>query len=123
MLAPFPWQIGKMSQALIMPETLVWWCLLPVMVSGLLYSIRFRLRPAIPILVFSTMLTLAYSIFQGNIGMAYRQRTQIQVFLFMFIAVGIVMIMEKRENKKEQLRASHITTRERGRRISEGIAA
>ncbi len=46
------------------------------------------------------MLTLAYSVFQGNVGMAYRQRTQIQVFLFMFVAVGITIIIEKRENKK-----------------------
>jgi hypothetical protein len=108
--APFPWQIGKMSQALIFPETLVWWCLLPVMLSGMFYTIRNKLRPAIPILVFSTMLTLAYSIFQGNVGMAYRQRTQIQVFLFMFIAVGISIVLEKRENKKQLLRQSDFNT-------------
>ena len=119
MFAPFPWQIGKMSQALIFPETLVWWGLLPVMISGLIYTIRYRLRPAIPILVFSTMLTVAYSIFQGNVGMAYRQRTQIQVFLFMFVAVGVVMIMEKRENKKQELRENRIAMNERSRRIKE----
>ena len=45
------------------------------------------------------MLTLAYSIFQGNVGTAYRQRTQIQVFMFMFIGVGYVLIKENNENK------------------------
>jgi hypothetical protein len=45
------------------------------------------------------MLTLAYSIFLGNIGTAYRQRTQIQVFLFMFIAVGWTLWQERSENK------------------------
>jgi hypothetical protein len=46
------------------------------------------------------MLTLAYSMFLGNVGTAYRQRTQIQVFLFMFIAVGWALFREKKEDKK-----------------------
>ncbi len=46
------------------------------------------------------MLTISYSIFQGNVGTAYRQRTQIQVFLFIFIGVGWTIIQERRENQK-----------------------
>ncbi len=98
MLAPFPWQMASLRQAITLPEVLVWWAMLPLMVSGFIYSVRHRLRKALPILIFSITLTLAYSIFQGNVGTAYRQRTQIQVFLFMFIAVGWVLMKEKREN-------------------------
>jgi hypothetical protein len=50
--------------------------------------------------LFSLMLTLAYSVFQGNVGTAYRQRTQIQVFLFIFIAVGWQLFRERQEDKK-----------------------
>lgn len=107
MFAPFPWQISKMSQAIIMPETLVWWALIPIMISGLIYTIRHKFRAAIPIIIFSLMLTLSYSIFQGNVGMLYRQRIQIQVFLFIFIAVGWALIAEKRENKKLQIQAKN----------------
>jgi hypothetical protein len=46
------------------------------------------------------MLTLGYAVLQGNVGTAYRQRSQIQVFLFIFIAVGITVLLEKRENMK-----------------------
>ena len=46
------------------------------------------------------MLTIAYSIFLGNVGTAYRQRTQIQVFLFILVGVGWTIFNEKRENKK-----------------------
>ena len=35
-------------------------------------------------------LTLAYALMQGNIGTAYRQRTQITMFFFIFMGVGIV---------------------------------
>jgi hypothetical protein len=99
LLAPFPWQMTNWRQAITLPEVLLWWSSIPFLLSGLWYTIRYRLRSSIPILVFSLMLTLAYSIFLGNIGTAYRQRTQIQVFLFMFIAVGWTLWQERSENK------------------------
>lgn len=104
MMAPFPWQVQKFSQVLIVPEIFAWWCLIPILFIGLWYTLKNKLRASIPVLLFSLMLTISYSIFQGNVGMAYRQRTQIQVFLFMFIAVGITVLLEHRENKKTQLR-------------------
>lgn len=100
MLAPFPWQMSSIRQLITLPEVLIWWSMLPLMVSGIWYAVRKRSRSAFPILFFSFMLTLAYSIFQGNVGTAYRQRTQIQVFLFIFIAVGWELWKEKREDKK-----------------------
>lgn len=100
MFAPFPWQVTNLRQAIALPETLLWWLMVPLMIAGIGYTIRHRLREAFPIILFSLMLTLAYSIFQGNVGTAYRQRTQIQVFLFMFIAVGWVLRKEAKENKK-----------------------
>jgi hypothetical protein len=100
MLAPFPWQMTTLRQMITLPEVLLWWATIPLMLIGLWYTIKHRLRTAIPIMIFSLMLTLAYSIFLGNVGTAYRQRTQIQVFLFMFIAVGWVLFKERRENKK-----------------------
>ena len=99
MLAPFPWQLANMRQAITIPEMIVWWCSIPLLIAGLIYTIKNRLRNAIAILIFTLMLTIAYSIFQGNVGTAYRQRTQIQVFLFIFIAVGWTLKQEKKENR------------------------
>lgn len=55
-----------------------------------------------PILIFTLMLTFAYSVFQGNVGTAYRQRAQLLVFYFIFVAVGFVLVKEKREERKRQ---------------------
>lgn len=99
-LAPFPWQMTNLRQLITLPEVLLWWASLPFLIKGLIYAARNRLRKAIPILVFSVLLTLVYSIFLGNVGTAYRQRTQIQVFLFIFIAVGWTLYNEEKENKK-----------------------
>jgi hypothetical protein len=45
------------------------------------------------------MLTLAYSVFQGNVGTAYRQRSQLLVFYFIFVSVGYELLRERREEK------------------------
>jgi hypothetical protein len=48
------------------------------------------------------MLTIAYALLQGNVGTAYRQRSQLLVFYFIFVAVGGVLLLEKREAKRQQ---------------------
>lgn len=98
-LAPFPWQATNIRQAITIPDVLVWWALIPFAVSGLIYTFKNKLRPAIPILIFTVLLTVAYSITQGNVGTAYRQRTQIQVFLFIMVAVGWTLYKERKENR------------------------
>jgi 4-amino-4-deoxy-L-arabinose transferase-like glycosyltransferase len=100
LFAPFPWQLANLRQSITLPEMLIWWASFPMLILGLWFTIRYRLRQAFPILIFTTMLTLSYSIFQGNIGTAYRQRSQLLVFYFMFVAVGIVLFKEKKENAK-----------------------
>jgi hypothetical protein len=120
MCAPFPWQLGSVRQAISFPEVLLWWAMMPLLVVGIVYAIRHKLRSAFPILFFSLVLTLAYSIFQGNVGTAYRQRTQIQVFLFIFIAVGWELWKEKREDRRTERLMKHKRFGERVRAGSLG---
>jgi 4-amino-4-deoxy-L-arabinose transferase-like glycosyltransferase len=102
MFAPFPWAVQGLRQALTLPETLVWYALMPALVRGIAFTVRHRFRAALPIFAFAISLTLAYSLFQGNVGTAYRQRTQITMFFFVFMGAGIV---EKRR-RKERLRSA-----------------
>jgi hypothetical protein len=102
LFAPFPWQLASLRQLITMPEMIAWWVSFPLLVTGIWFTLKFRLRQALPILIFTTMLTLAYSIFQGNVGTAYRQRSQILVFYFIFVAVGAILMMERRENRKRE---------------------
>jgi len=100
LFAPFPWQVTSLRQSITLPEMIVWWASFPMLVLGLWFSIRYRLRMISPILIFTVMLTFAYSVFQGNVGTAYRQRAQLLVFYFIFVAVGFVLMKEKREERK-----------------------
>ena len=102
MLAPFPWQFQTLRQSITLPEMIVWWTVFPLLILGLWYSIKHRLRQVSPIIIFTTMLTLAYSLFQGNVGTAYRQRSQLLVFYFIFVAVGAIILKERAEDRRRQ---------------------
>lgn len=102
LFAPFPWQLTSLRQSITLPEMIVWWAAFPTLVLGLWFTIKYRLRQVSPILIFTSMLTVAYSLFQGNVGTAYRQRSQLLVFYFIFVAVGVVLLLEKREARKLQ---------------------
>jgi hypothetical protein len=102
LFAPFPWQITSLRQSITLPEMVIWWVSFPFLILGLWFAVNYRLRMISPILIFTVMLTLAYSVFQGNVGTAYRQRAQLLVFYFIFVAVGYVLMQEKREERKRQ---------------------
>jgi hypothetical protein len=110
LLAPFPWQLGSLRQIITLPEMLVWWASLPLLLVGLIFTIKYRLREVAPILIFTTLLTLTYSILQGNVGTAYRQRAQLLIFYFVFVAVGFVLGREKREEKaRRRMEERHVS--------------
>ena len=106
LFAPFPWQMGSLRQSITLPEMMLWWGSFPLLVLGGWFTLKYRLRQALPIILFTTMLTLAYSIFQGNVGTAYRQRSQLLVFYFIFVAVGFVLLRERREERVRQALAT-----------------
>jgi 4-amino-4-deoxy-L-arabinose transferase-like glycosyltransferase len=97
LFAPFPWAVSGLRQALAVPETLVWYALMPAFVRGLSFAVKRQLRAILPILVFAVSLTAAYALMQGNVGTAYRQRTQITMFFFIFIGVGLAERRRQRE--------------------------
>jgi 4-amino-4-deoxy-L-arabinose transferase-like glycosyltransferase len=105
LFAPFPWQLLNLRQSITLPEMVVWWGSFPLLVLGLWFAIKYRLRQVLPILIFTVMLTLAYALVQGNIGTAYRQRSQLLIFYFMFVAVGLSLLSEVREAQRQHAKA------------------
>ncbi|HEU4770112.1 MAG TPA: hypothetical protein VFS77_22280, partial [Pyrinomonadaceae bacterium] len=119
LFAPFPWQLASLRQSIALPEMLIWWAAFPLLVLGYWFAVKHRLRQVAPIVLFTTMLTLAYAVFQGNVGTAYRQRSQLLVFYFIFVAVGAVIVKEKQEDKR---RAAELEKQELRERHARAIA-
>jgi len=105
LFAPFPWSLRGLRQILTLPETLVWYALWPALLRGLAQTMRHRFRSALPILAFAASLTCAYAVFQGNVGTAYRQRTQVTMFYFIFMAAGVVQKRRARAEAQARIAA------------------
>jgi hypothetical protein len=103
LLAPLPWQTGGggLRVYLTFPEMVAWWCLLPVaVVPGLVRPIRWRFDDVLPILIFVVGLGTAYSLLFSNIGLIFRQRSQLLPWFFVFAGVGIDGWLQARTNRK-----------------------
>jgi len=97
LLAPAPWQIFNLRQALTFPEMLLWYCLLPAIWRGVRYALRENFRPTVTLLTFASVLTVAYAMVETNLGTAYRHRAQVLVVYLIFAALGLVHRRRARE--------------------------
>ena len=90
LLRPFPWERPTSLPAVMtIPEMLAWYALIPFTVLGMLDAARKRLAEIAPILMFTIFFTLLDALAIGNLGAAYRHRTQVWVFFLLFASVGI----------------------------------
>jgi hypothetical protein len=91
LFSPFPWQVGSTLTLMTLPEQLVWYALMPMVVAGGLYLVRERYHAFGPILVFLALTTSIYALVEGNAGTAYRHRAQVLVFFLILASVGLVL--------------------------------
>jgi len=89
LFAPFPWMMTNARQLITLPELIMWWLLVPMVVKGFWYAVRHRLKESFAIVIFTVGLTLVYALYQSNVGTAYRHRGQLYVFFFVFISIGL----------------------------------
>src|SRR4029079_474580 len=80
LFAPFPWMINNLRQLITVPELLVWWAMVPMLIKGYGFALRRRLKEAFAICIFTLGLTVSYALYQTNVGTAYRHRAQLYVF-------------------------------------------
>lgn len=90
-LAPFPWQIGSISQIMALPETLVFYALLPCTVAGLIFSVKRRWNKTFFIVWFIITGLAFLSISEGNIGTLFRHKSTLLHFILIFTSAGIIL--------------------------------
>jgi hypothetical protein len=94
--APFPWQTGAFRQNLVIPETVFWVLLYPLVAVGVARSFRVN-RPGTVMLMAATGgMCIVYALMSGNIGIAYRMRTQVWLLWAPFAAWGWEAWRERR---------------------------
>jgi len=88
LVAPYPWTIRNLRQAVTLPEMLVFYALVPSILRGMRELLRTRAPAALMLLLTTLSLTLGYALGEANAGAAYRHRAQVLVFLLIFAAAG-----------------------------------
>lgn len=102
LLAPFPWALSSLLQVITLPETVIWYALLPFGLAGGVFALRRRLlQMSIPIMVLIAV-SFAYSLVQGNVGTAFRHRAQVLPLMMVMVALGLVLWAERRAARRAQ---------------------
>jgi hypothetical protein len=109
LLSPFPWQLAG-RQVYAVPEMLLWYSCIPLVVVGAAYALRRRRRQALAPFVAGLLITVLYSLVEGNVGIIFRHRAQALVLLLPFAAAGWV---RRRANARVRLRADTAILRRR----------
>jgi len=85
---PFPWQLGGLRQTLTIPETLLWVLAYPLVPMGIVRGFRANRSGTAFLVVLTAAMCCVYAVLSGNVGTAYRMRTQVWLFCAVFAAWG-----------------------------------
>ena len=88
-LAPFPWQIGSVSQITAIPEMLLYYALLPAMFLGWGFIMRYKIKEGGVIVLYIFIMMLVLAFIEGNIGTLFRHRAMVLPFMFVLIGIGL----------------------------------
>lgn len=97
-LAPFPWQLGSMQQVMAVPEMLVYYFLIPAMLTGIKFVMKRRSFEGYMMIVYVFIMMLVLAFIEGNIGTLFRHRAMVMPLIFIFIGIGL-----SRKHKPEKL--------------------
>jgi hypothetical protein len=109
---PFPWQLGGgLRQTLTIPDTLAWVLSYPLVLLGVVRGLRVN-KPGTAFLVILTAAICAvYALLSGNVGTAYRMRTQVWLFWAPFAVWGWEVWRGRRRETRDARQGQRVTSR------------
>jgi len=113
--APFPWQTGAIRQNLVIPETAFWVLIYPLVAVGMARGLRINRSGTVMLIAATGGMCMVYALMSGNVGIAYRMRTQVWLLWAPFAAWGWEAWRERRKNARNVL--SRVSRRTRGVRF------
>jgi uncharacterized membrane protein len=97
LFTPFPWEISGFRQLLAFPEVLLFYWLFPSMVRGLRRALKENFVLWLPVLLPAFLVTVTYSLVEGNVGTAFRHKAQVLGLYFILAAYDIAARQRERE--------------------------
>ena len=88
LLGPFPWQLKKPQQFLILPEVIAWYFFLFFIIKGIVTSIKTQYKVIVPLVVFSVIVFGVLGVFINNYGIITRIRIPAVLSLLCLFPLG-----------------------------------
>ncbi|QQS47675.1 MAG: glycosyltransferase family 39 protein [Acidobacteriota bacterium] len=88
LFSPFPWDIRGVRQLMTVPEMLLWYTCLPFVFLSIREVIRDKTRKGLTLLMPLAIISVAYALSSGNMGLAYRHRAQVVALYLILAAAG-----------------------------------
>ena len=107
LIGPFPWMIKSGKQAMLLPDVLVWWWLLPSTWRGLRAGVRAVGRRTATLLLPAGTAAVALALVIGNFGTTVRERPQVLILLMPFVALGLSQRHRPHTPEAEPLPVGH----------------
>ena len=100
--APFPWQLGSINQIIAVPETMLFYILVPFTLKGIVFAYKKRVNQSVLLLSIIISILLFLTLAEGNAGTLFRHRSIPFYLLFIFTAAGISLKKSSRNILKNE---------------------
>jgi hypothetical protein len=97
---PFPWQLGSVPQNLIVAENAFWLGLYPLIVVGSKRALSLNRSGTVFVLLLTGGMCAVYALLVGNMGTAYRMRSQVWLLWAPFATWGWEIWRERRRQAR-----------------------
>jgi Mn2+/Fe2+ NRAMP family transporter len=88
--------MGSIAQIMAIPETILFYLLLPCTVIGIAFGWKRRFNQSLLLLSIITAIMLLLALLEGNSGTLFRHRSVVFYLIFIFTAIGISLKGNKR---------------------------
>jgi hypothetical protein len=89
LLGPYPWQLKKLSQLLVLPEIIPWYFFLFFIIKGVFKNIKKEYKAMLPLLFFSILVIGSLCLFMTNFGITTRIRMPAILALLCLLPFGL----------------------------------
>jgi len=95
--SPFPWNIESSLQFIAYPQVVAMFFMFPFMLYGAYRGLRSAPGLTLPVILYSLIGVLFFSVVEGNIGALFRHKDMVTPFLIIFFSYGVNTIFLRDE--------------------------
>ena len=97
-------------QAMAIPDVLIWYVCMPLVVMGVMYGLRRRRRATLVPLLAGLLITVLHSLWEGNVGIIFRHRSHVLVLFLPFVGVAVTRLRQRAAARETALRRARTLT-------------